>query len=107
MEIQEHTFEITSVKEVEGGWLVNDNMTVPNDPSNRDYVVVQKWIDDGGVIEPKLVITESELALVRLQEIDRLSIRPLRAVSAGTDTQEDRDFLATLEQEAITLRSKI
>ena len=107
MEMEKYTFDITRAQEVEGGWLVNDNMTVPNDPSNRDYVVVQKWIDDGGVVEQKPAPTEAELALVRLQEIDRLSIRPLRAVSAGTDTQEDRDYLTTLEQEAITLRTKL
>ena len=46
-------------------------------------------------------------AINRLQEIDRESVRPLRAKIAGTHTQADTDKLAALEAEAETLRVKI
>ena len=43
----------------------------------------------------------------QLDAIDRQSIRPQRAVSAGTDTQPDRDRLSELESEAATLRDQL
>lgn len=43
----------------------------------------------------------------RLAEIDLESNRPIRAILAGTATQEDRDKLAALEAEAIQLRASI
>ena len=42
----------------------------------------------------------------RLKEIDVESVRPLRAISAGTDTQFDRDKLADLDAEAEALRTE-
>ena len=42
----------------------------------------------------------------RLKEIDVESVRPLRAINAGTDTQFDRDKLADLDAEAETLRTE-
>ena len=43
----------------------------------------------------------------QLDEIDRLAIRPLRAVAAGKDTEEDRDILVDLEQQAAELRQQL
>ena len=43
----------------------------------------------------------------KLDEIDRLAIRPLRAIAAGTDTEEDREILADLEQQAAELRQQL
>lgn len=43
----------------------------------------------------------------RLAEIDLESNRPMRAIIAGTATQEDRDKLAALEAEAIQIRSQL
>lgn len=43
----------------------------------------------------------------RLAEIDLLTLRPLRAVSAGTDTKADHDKLAALEAEAVQLRGEL
>ncbi|MGE4528147.1 MAG: hypothetical protein AB7D00_07245 [Rhodospirillaceae bacterium] len=45
--------------------------------------------------------------LVRLAEIDAACIRPLRAIAAGTATEEDRTRLADLEDEATTLRATL
>lgn len=42
---------ITSVKQKENGFLVNDTLFVPNDTDNRDFQALQKWIEEGGVVE--------------------------------------------------------
>lgn len=42
----------------------------------------------------------------RLERIDIESVRPLRAISNGADTQTDHDKLASLDNEAETLRAE-
>ena len=37
---------------VDGGYLVNDEMTVPDDMGNRHRVMIQEWIDDGNTPDP-------------------------------------------------------
>jgi len=52
---------ITTVKTQEYGYLVNGNMSVPNDPANSDYQLILDWINEGNtptgpdVIEPDYV----------------------------------------------------
>ena len=52
---------ITTVKTQEYGYLVNGNMSVPNDPANSDYQDILDWINEGNtptgpdVIEPDYV----------------------------------------------------
>jgi hypothetical protein len=52
---------ITTVKTQENGYLVNDIMSVPNDPANSDYQAILDWINEGNtptgpdVIEPDYV----------------------------------------------------
>lgn len=48
--------------------------------------------------------TDRQQTLFRLSEIDQKSIRPSRAIAAGTATQADIDYLAALEAEAAALR---
>ena len=43
----------------------------------------------------------------RLDEIDRQAIRPLRAIEAGTATDEDRSVLAELEAQAEEIRAQM
>ena len=50
---------------------------------------------------------ETQEAKTRLVEIDKESVRPLRAIAAGTQTKEDTDKLAELEAEAKALREKL
>jgi len=50
---------------------------------------------------------ESQQAQARLDEIDKESIRALRAINTGTATQKDHDKLASLEAEVAILRQKI
>ena len=42
-----------------------------------------------------------------LQRLDLESVRPLRAINAGTDTAEDRDKLAELDSQAEALRQEL
>ena len=55
------------------------------------------------------VTDEERIAQLKseLDEIDRLAIRPLRAIAAGTDTVEDREILSDLEQQAAELRQQL
>lgn len=52
---------IETVKIQEYGYLVNGNMSVPNNPTNRDYQAILDWINEGNtptgpdVIEPDYV----------------------------------------------------
>ena len=43
----------------------------------------------------------------RLDEIDRQAIRPLRAIAAGTATDEDRRILSELEAQAEEIRAQM
>lgn len=43
----------------------------------------------------------------QLDEIDRQAIRPLRAIAAGTATDEDRETLAELEKQAEDIRAEL
>jgi hypothetical protein len=52
MEELNQTAWITSCKLQESGYLINGNMSVPNDPANRHYVMVQEWIAEGNTPEP-------------------------------------------------------
>lgn len=45
--------------------------------------------------------------LAELADLDADSLRPLRAVAAGTGTAEDSDKLAALEQQAAILRAEL
>ena len=52
---------IETVKTQESGYQVNGNMSVPNDPANKDYQLILDWINKGNtptgpdVIEPDYV----------------------------------------------------
>ena len=57
--------EIQTVKLQQSGYLVNGNMSVPNDSANREYQMVQEWLKDN---TPEPEFTEEELAK---QELDK------------------------------------
>lgn len=56
--------------------------------------------------EPTAEEKEEELK-AQLDEIDKLAIRPLRAIAAGTATDEDRETLAELEKQAEEIRAEL
>ena len=43
---------IEAVKLQASGYLVNGNMSVPNDPANRHFAMVQEWLSEGNTPEP-------------------------------------------------------
>jgi len=59
---------INTVKQQENGWLVNGNMSVPDDKGNRHYQEVQEWIAEGGVVEPQY--TDEELSKIEQDKIN-------------------------------------
>lgn len=42
-----------------------------------------------------------------LEELDSQAVRPLRAIAAGTDDEENRQILTDLEQQAAELRKRL
>ena len=46
-----------------GGYLINGNMSVPNDPANRDYQELLDWINEGNTPEGADVIAPDYVAL--------------------------------------------
>lgn len=107
---------IESIKKQGSGWLVNGNMSVPNDPRNTDCQEVLAYIEDGGIVEDEF--TPEELAqqaidtrraeiYARLKEIDINSVRALRSKSAGRGKQQDDDSLIAFDDEAELLREEL
>lgn len=59
--------EIQTVKETEGGYLVNGTMSVPKAEGNRHYAMVKEWLDAGNTPEPQF--TEEELFEQKASEV--------------------------------------
>ena len=70
---------IETVKLTDGGWQVNGNMGVPNDPANRDCADVLAWIAEGNTPAPQY--TDAEIAANTQAELNVTS----RAYLASTD----------------------
>lgn len=63
---------------------------------------------DGNIIDAAPAPDDPDEAIkAQLAEIDRAAVRPIRAVLAGTATDEDRARLKDLEQQAEALRVKL
>lgn len=93
-------------------WVVPDNTELANKIISTFYW--EPVEDDNGnliditPVDPPVTDKERILSLKnQLEELDRQAIRPLRAIAAGTDTEEDREILTNLEQQAEELRSQI
>ena len=70
---------IETVKLTDGGWQVNGNMGVPNDPANRHCADVLQWIAEGNTPAPEY--TDAEIAANTQAELNVTS----RAYLASTD----------------------
>jgi hypothetical protein len=70
---------IETVKLTDGGWQVNGNMGVPNDPANRDCQDVLAWIAEGNTPTPEF--TDAEIAANAQAELNATS----QAYLASTD----------------------
>ena len=77
--IENQTAWITSCKLQNSGYLVNGNMSVPNDPANRDCQDVLQWIAEGNT--PASEYTDAEIAANTQTELNATS----QAYLASTD----------------------
>ena len=101
--------------------LYNEDWTKKEPAIEQDEVVdevVDEVIDE--VVEkeettdlPEQVLstfppyTKTDECMIHLHEIDRESIRSIRAILSGTDTEEDHKTLKALEKQAINLRKEL
>ncbi|MDE6724524.1 MAG: hypothetical protein K2J79_02870 [Ruminiclostridium sp.] len=93
-------------------WVVPDNSELTGKIMSTPY---WKPVEDGNgqlvdiIPEEPPVTDEERIAQLKseLDEIDRQAIRPLRAIAAGNDTEEDRENLAELEEQAEEIRLQI
>ncbi len=93
-------------------WVVHDNSEIAAKVISTPF-----WNpveDDNGnliniiPVDPPITDEERILSLKsQLEELDGQAIRPLRAIAAGTGTEEDREILTELEQQAAELRRQI
>ena len=68
---------ITSCKVQESGWLINGNMSVPNDPANRHCADVLAWIAEGNTPAPEY--TDAEIAVNAQSSINSESLEYLKS----------------------------
>lgn len=106
---------LEGTNEMQPKWVVHDNSEV----AAKVMSAARPWEpveDENGdlidIIEKPF--TQEELNQQRVEEIkqqlvelDSLAVRPLRAVIAGTATDEDRDKLRDLEAQAAILRAEL
>lgn len=66
--------KIKSVKNYLGGYLVTEESgfktSVPNNPELTQYQEIQKWIQDGGVIQPEFSASEIKNSLIEKIKIE-------------------------------------
>ena len=93
-------------------WVVSDNSELAGKIQSTPFW--EPVEDENGhlidiiPIEPPVTDEERITQLkAELNEIDRLAIRPLRAIAAGTDTEEDRSILINLENQAKAIRQQL
>ena len=103
---------LEGTNEMQPKWVVHDNSDVAAKVMSNPYW--EPVEDEMGrlvdiiPIDPPVTDKDRILSIKsQLDEIDRLAIRPLRAIAAGTDTEEDRDILVDLEQQAAELRQQL
>ena len=103
---------LEGTNEMQPKWVVHDNSDVAAKVMSNPY-----WepvedenghlIDIDPIAPPVSDEDRVEQLKNKLNEIDRLAIRPLRAIAAGTDTEEDRSILIDLENQAKAIRRQL
>lgn len=89
--------KIEKVKFQKNGFLVNDAVFVPEASDNSDYQKIQKWIDDGGVVE--LEFSLEEVKAKKVQEIkavrDAKNIEPIMDISAEIINEDSGEAMGS------------
>jgi len=93
--MKNQTAWITSCKLQDSGYLVNGNMSVPNDPANRHYVMVQEWIAEGNTPAPEFTdveIAANDQAVINIDSLAYLASTDwyvTRQAETGADIPQD------------------
>ncbi len=103
---------LEGTEEIQPRWVVHDNSEVA--AKIMSTLCWEPVEDENGrlidvvPVEPPESDEEKITALKnRLEELDRLAIRPLRAIAAGNESEEDRERLIELEEQVEGLREQI
>lgn len=91
--IQAGLEELPQGKKIEGGQLVS--------------MTDEEKLADGQLSQEEYNNIQRQKIMKELDEIDRKTIRPLRAILSGLGTKEDKDFLAELETQAKAKREEL
>lgn len=94
--------DVANNKVYSKGFLTPEESSAYTPPSGHVQISEEDAIEwSANSFNPKYSI------LSRLTEIDKLSGRPLRAITTGLGTQADQDMLVALENEAAILRTQL
>lgn len=78
----------------------------------KGYFTPEEWQKANPVKEPEADpeaerLARAETIKLELNGLDLASIRPLREIDNGTDTQEDHERLLVINRQAVTLREEL
>jgi len=116
VEISEEKYDEARIHALSGGLIKvhNGSVVLTSKPEKQEGHKDPVWQDGDWYHEPEPEKTQAEKDAERvseikseLQRLDSESVRPLRAINAGTDTAEDRDKLAELDSQAEVLRKEL
>ena len=107
---------INSVKLQSDGYLVNGILSVPMSEGNRDYQEVQKWIKNGGVVEPEF--TQAELSenartennnnvIAQIEALEKTLSRPLREYALDNTNTTAHNKITQVEADIVALRADL
>ena len=95
---------ISTVKLQNSGWLVNGNMSVPNDPDNRDCADVLAWIAEGNTPAPEF--TDAEIAANAQAVINGESLAYLASTAWYVERLNDPSSGKAIPQDILDARAK-
>lgn len=78
---------IQTVKLQGYGYLLNGTMSVPNDPLNSEYQLIQEWIKQGNTPEPEFT----------QEELDAMALAKTKAEAQAYLTKTDHKFYGDYE----------
>ncbi len=94
----------------DGAIIISDNTRLAEEIMRYPKVRLISPTNDFGDIDGIQVVPIEDKHSVILAELDRLdlqAVRPLRAITAGTATEADRQKLIALEEQATQLREEL
>lgn len=84
--------EITSVKILADGYLVNNELSVPNNEGNRHYKLIQEWIGLGNTHDPEYTQAEID-AKVELDRVQTIKDEAQARIIALIPNANEENFI--------------